>query len=57
MKAEINMVVKNAREATDFYQALFEVNVLSKTDLEGNVNEGMISSLYFFLSVTSIAIT
>ncbi len=43
MKAEINMVVKNAREATDFYQALFGVNVLSKTDLEGNVNEGKIS--------------
>ena len=43
MKAEINMVVNNAREATDFYQALFGVEVLSKTDLEGNVNEGKIS--------------
>ena len=43
MKSEINMVVEDARKATDFYEALFGAKVLSKTDLEGNVNEGMIS--------------
>lgn len=39
MKLEINMVVKDAREAADFYKNLFHAEILSKTDLDKPLNE------------------
>lgn len=39
MKLEINMVVKDAREAADFYKDLFGAEILSKTDLDKPLNE------------------
>ncbi|MCT4599127.1 MAG: VOC family protein [Vallitalea sp.] len=39
MKLEINMVVKDAREAADFYNDLFGAEILSKTDLDKSLNE------------------
>ncbi len=41
MKLEINMVVKNARQAADYYETLFKAQILSKTDLEAAMNETM----------------
>lgn len=41
MKLEINMVVKDAREASDFYTDLFGAEILSKTDLDKSLNETM----------------
>ncbi len=39
MKLEINMVVKDARKAADFYKDLFGAEILSKTDLDKSLNE------------------
>ena len=39
MKLEINMVVKDARESADYYTLLFGATILSKTDLETQLNE------------------
>ena len=39
MKLEINMVVKDAREAADFYKDLFGAEILLKTDLDKTLNE------------------
>lgn len=41
MKLEINMIVKSAKEAADFYKKLFDVEILSTTDLEQGMNETM----------------
>ena len=39
MKLEINMVVKDARESADYYMSLFGATILSKTDMESELNE------------------
>ena len=39
MKLEINMVVKGAKESADYYKSLFGAKILSKTDLESELNE------------------
>ena len=39
MKLEINMVVKDARESADYYSSLFGATILSKTDLDSDINE------------------
>lgn len=39
MRLEINMVVKDAREAADFYKDLVGAKILAKTDLEKSFNE------------------
>lgn len=39
MKLEINMVVKDAREAANYYKDLFGAKILSKTDLDKPLNE------------------
>ena len=39
MKLEINMVVEDALGAADYYKELFGAKILSKTDLEKNLNE------------------
>lgn len=39
MKVEVNMVVKNALEAADFYKTLFGAEIISKTDLDLSMNE------------------
>lgn len=39
MKLEINMIVKNAKEAAKFYKKLFDAEILSETDLEIGLNE------------------
>ena len=39
MEVEINMVVNDARESADYYASLFGATILSKTDLEKELNE------------------
>lgn len=39
MKLEINMVVKDARESADYYESLFGATIISKTDLDSELNE------------------
>ncbi|WP_406657350.1 VOC family protein [Methanolobus sp. ZRKC2] len=39
MKLEVDMVVDDAIAAADYYEKLFGAKILSKTDLEKNLNE------------------
>ena len=39
MKLEINMVVEDALGAAEYYKELFDAKILSKTNLEKNLNE------------------
>lgn len=39
MKLEVNLIVRSAKEAADFYKGLFGAQILSKTDLEQGSNE------------------
>lgn len=39
MKLEINMVVSDAKQAAGYYSRIFSATILSKTDLERELNE------------------
>ena len=39
MKLEVNVIVRSAKEAADFYMNLFGAKILSKTDLDQGNNE------------------
>lgn len=42
MKLEINMIVRSAKEAAEFYKNLFGAEILWKTDLKQGMNEALI---------------